>query len=52
MFGFLFCLGIWLGLQTPAKLIGGAWLLVGIIYAAARTRGFREKPVILDFTEP
>jgi putrescine importer len=51
LLGFLFCLGIWLGLQTPAKLIGGAWLLVGIIYAGAKTRGFREKPVMMDFTE-
>ena len=49
--GFLFCFGIWLGLKTPAKLIGGAWLLAGIIYAAIRTRGFRKKPVMLDFTE-
>jgi amino acid transporter len=50
--GFLFCFGIWLGLQTPAKLMGGAWLLLGVVYAAVRTRGFREKPVMLDFTEP
>ena len=49
--GFLFCLGIWLGLRTPAKVIGGVWLLVGIIYAGAKTRGFREKPVMMDFTE-
>jgi len=49
--GFLFCLGIWLGLPTPAKLIGGAWLLAGLIYAAVKTRGFREKPVMMDFTE-
>lgn len=49
--GFLFCLGIWLGLPWPAKLIGGVWLLAGIIYAASRTRGFREKPVMLDFSE-
>ncbi len=49
--GFLFCLGIWINLPWPAKLIGGAWLLAGIIYAAVRTRGFREKPVILDFRE-
>jgi len=51
LLGFLFCLGIWLGLQTPAKVIGSAWLLVGIVYAGAKTRGFREKPVMMDFTE-
>jgi len=49
--GFIFCFGIWVNLPWPAKLIGGAWLLAGIIYAAARTRGFREKPVMLDFRE-
>jgi putrescine importer len=32
LLGFLFCLSIWLTLPLPAKLIGGAWLVVGIAY--------------------
>lgn len=39
--GFLFCFGIWLSLPMLAKLVGGGWFLMGIIYSAVRTRGFR-----------
>jgi hypothetical protein len=49
--GFLICLGIWLSLPTPAKVIGGSWLAIGIIYDAVKTRGFRTAPAMLDFTE-
>jgi len=49
--GFLFCGWIWWHLPTPAKLIGGAWFLVGIVYTAVKTRGFRERPAMIDFTE-
>jgi hypothetical protein len=51
MFGFLFCLGIWLSLPLLTKLIGGAWLLAGIIYDAVKTSGFRTHPALLDFGE-
>lgn len=40
--GFLICLFICLNLETPAKLWGGAWILIGLLYAAWRTRGFRH----------
>ena len=50
--GFLFCLGIWLSLPLLAKLVGGAWFLVGIIYDGVKTKGFRTHPVLLDFGEP
>ncbi|MEO6912148.1 MAG: APC family permease [Edaphobacter sp.] len=49
--GFLFCAGIWLSLPTLAKWIGGAWVLLGLIYLTALTRGFREAPAKLDFAE-
>jgi amino acid transporter len=39
--GFAFCAVIAAGLATPAKLVGAAWLLIGIGYAGWRTRGFR-----------
>ena len=49
--GFVFCLAIWLGLPRPAKIIGGSWLLVGIAYDAIKTRSFRTRPVMIDFSE-
>jgi putrescine importer len=49
--GFLFCLGIWVGLAAPAKIAGGIWFVFGIIHLAYQTRGFRTKPVLIDFGE-
>jgi putrescine importer len=46
--GFVFCLIIFLSLQPPAKIWGGAWMAVGIIYGAIRTRGFRGALVNFD----
>jgi putrescine importer len=51
LLGFLFCLWIWLGLKTPAKVVGGIWLLVGLTYSAIKTRGFRTQPVMIDLSE-
>ena len=31
----------WLGLPNLAKLVGGGWLLFGLVYCACRTGGFR-----------
>jgi amino acid transporter len=47
--GFLFCLGIWWGLATPAKLAGGVWFAVGLIYLVVKTRGFRVLPQMIRF---
>jgi len=49
--GFLFCLWIWVGLKTPAKIVGGVWFLAGLIYCAIKTRGFRKRPIMIDFSE-
>ncbi len=49
--GFLFCLGIWVGLDTPAKVAGSVWFAVGLAYTAIRTRGFRSKPLMIDFRD-
>lgn len=51
LLGFLFCFWIWCGLQTPAKVVGGIWLAIGLTYAAVKTRGFRERPIEIDFSE-
>ena len=47
---FVFCLWIWLSLPTPAKVVGGLWCLAGLVYTAIKTRGFRDKPVMLDLS--
>ncbi len=48
--GFLFCLVIWLNLPLKTFIIGGTWMAAGIIYLAVRTKGFRESPVMIDFS--
>ncbi len=47
--GFLFCFSIWWNLPRPAKLVGGSWFAVGIIYQAIMTRGFRRDAVAIGF---
>ena len=41
---------IWMSLTTKAKLVGFAWLFIGVLYLAAITRGFRVPPKKLEFT--
>jgi amino acid transporter len=45
---FLFCLWIWLSLPARAKVVGSIWCLLGLLYTAIKTRGFRTQPVMLD----
>jgi putrescine importer len=49
--GALFCVMIWWGLAAPAKIAGSIWFAVGLTHSAIRTRGFRRRPVMLDFSE-
>jgi len=49
--GFLFCLGIWWSLATPAKIAGGIWFALGLIYNVVQTRGWRKAPPMIDFTD-
>jgi len=51
LLGFAFCLVIWLGLGNLAKIVGGSWFVIGLIYSAVRTGGFRRTPIMIDFTE-
>ena len=41
--GFLVCAYIWWSLRTPSKLVGFAWLLLGLTYYAWRTNFFQRK---------
>lgn len=50
--GFLFCLAIWLSLPRLAQIVGGAWLLIGLIYDAVKSRGFSRSPAVIDFSDP
>jgi len=47
--GFLICLIIWLNLPVMTFVIGGSWMLIGILYLAIRTKGFRERTVMIRF---
>jgi putrescine importer len=47
--GFVICLYIWLNLNTPAKIAGACWLIVGAVFAAWKTNGFRRP---IAFSEP
>ena len=47
---FVFCLWIWASLPIPAKVVGGIWCLLGLIYTAIKTRGFRTPPVMMDLS--
>ena len=49
--GLIFCFAIWVSLPTPAKLLGGCWFIVGTVYDAVKTRGFKERPARIDFRE-
>src|ERR1039457_6581115 len=40
--GFLICAALWWNLERPAKILGGAWLALGIAYGAWKTNGFRR----------
>jgi hypothetical protein len=46
--GFGFCLWLWFRLQPPAKIVGGIWCGVGLIYTGIMTRGFRKPPVMIN----
>jgi hypothetical protein len=50
-FGFVFCAALLISLQSWTKYAGLVWLGVGILYAAFKTRGFRLRPKLFDFSE-
>jgi len=51
LLGFVFCFAIWFSLPRPAKWAGGIWFVLGIVYAAVRTKGFRSEPPTMDFAD-
>jgi len=51
LLGFLVCFLIWISLPSPAKIVGGIWLIIGLIYLFIKTRGLKQKPLELDFKD-
>jgi putrescine importer len=51
LIGFVFCASIWWNLNWIAKVVGGIWFVVGLVYLAATTRCFRNAPKMIDFSE-
>jgi amino acid transporter len=49
--GFLFCLWIWMNLPNSTMVMGGFWFLIGTIYLAVTTKGFRKQAKMLDFKD-
>jgi amino acid transporter len=43
--GLVVCGYLWWNLSVPSKLLGTAWLVVGLIYGAITTQGFRNRLV-------
>jgi putrescine importer len=50
-FGFAFCFLLLISLQTWTMYAGCSWLVIGVIYVAWKTRGFRTRPTLMDFSE-
>ena len=50
-FGIAFCFVLLISLQTWTKYAGIAWLVVGVVYGAYKTRGFTLRPQLIDFSE-
>jgi amino acid transporter len=50
-FGFVFCFLLLISLQTWTKYAGAAWLGLGLVYAAYKTRFFTVRPKLIDFSE-
>jgi putrescine importer len=50
LLGCLICFYIWINLRWTAKIAGAIWIIVGVIYGAIKTRGFRQN--LLSFDVP
>lgn len=44
----LICIYLWLSLTLAAKIIGFSWLVLGIVFLAIKTKGFKEMPPELN----
>lgn len=49
--GFLLTIWLWFSLSASAFTVGSMWLVVGVVYLAVLTRGFRRPPPQVDLDE-
>ena len=49
--GFLLTVWLWTSLTATTFIVGLSWMLLGAIYLAVLTRGFRRRPPVMDFSE-
>src|ERR1700751_5426736 len=49
LLGFVACAIIWWKLPHLAKIVGGIWFAIGILYVGYKTNWFRSAPVMIDF---
>jgi len=49
--GLICCIIIWVSLPTPSLITGSIWLMLGILYLAIQTRGFRRTPRLVPADE-
>ncbi|MGH1526334.1 APC family permease [Leifsonia sp. L25] len=49
--GFVLTVWLWTSLTVTTFIVGLSWMLLGVIYLAVLTRGFRRKPPMMDFSE-
>lgn len=48
--GFVISLLIWLNLPIKTFIIGGGWLIIGVVYMLVKTKGFKKQMSMLDFS--
>ena len=51
LLGFVACAIIWWKLPHLAKIVGGIWFAMGILYVGYKTNWFRAAPVMIDFSD-
>jgi putrescine importer len=51
LIGFAACTYIWWNLPNLAKIVGGIWFAIGLLYVGYKTNWFRSAPVMIDFSE-
>ncbi|GAA4141724.1 APC family permease [Leifsonia shinshuensis] len=49
--GFVLTVWLWTSLTATTFIVGLSWILVGVVYLAVLTRGFRRRPPMMDFSE-
>jgi amino acid transporter len=49
--GALLCIALWFSIDSSAKILGGIWVVIGVVILAVMTKGFRVKPKDLDLSD-